>query len=149
MLDKQDDRHEKCRLMLSALMSDKSAKEAHDALSSAVSKDTATHDDICIGFMIAILTAGPPGSPEATEIASRYYRDLMLVARDGLQSVYKHMADLALDRYPKLVMGARQQLLWLTRLMHTITFTVNARKPYFSGFWTLKNVRFLDILKLA
>ncbi len=102
--------------MLSAIMSDKSPKEAHDALSSAVSKDPITHEEICIGFTIAILTAGPPGSPEANEIASRYYRDLILVARDGLQAVYKHMSDLALDRYPKLVMGARQQLLWLTRL---------------------------------
>ena len=116
MFDKQDDRHEKCRQLLSAIMSDKSPKEAHDALSSAVSKDPGTHEDICIGFMIAILTAGPAGSPECSEIASRYYRDLTLVARDGLLAVYKHMSDLALDRYPKLVMGARQQLLWLTRL---------------------------------
>lgn len=115
--DDWDDRHEKCRTMLSNIMADKSAKEAHDALSSAVSKDPITHEEICIGFTVAILTSGPPGTPEGNEMASRYYRDLSLVARDGLQCVYRHMADLALDRYPKLAMGAKQQLLWLTREM--------------------------------
>ena len=62
------------------------------------SKDLATHEEICIGFTIAILTSGPPGSPEGNEVAARYYRDLSLVARDGLQCVYRHMNDLALDR---------------------------------------------------
>ena len=115
--DEWEDRHERCRTMLASIMADKSPKEMHDALSSAVSKDPATHDDVCIGFTIAILTSGPPGSPECNETSSRFFRDLQLVARDGLQCVYRHLNDLALDRYPRLAYGAKQQLLWLTREM--------------------------------
>ena len=115
--DEWEDRHERCRSLLASVMADKSPKEMHDALLSTVSKDATSHEDICIGFIVAILTSGPPGSPDCTDVSSRLFRDLSLVARDGLQCVYRHMADLALDKYPKLVIGAKQQLLWLTREM--------------------------------
>jgi integrator complex subunit 3 len=115
--DEWEDRHERCRSMLASIMADKSPKEMHDALLSAVSKDPTSHEDICIGFTVAILTSGPPGTPECVEMSTRYFRDLMLVARDSLQCVYRHMVDLALDKYPKLLIGAKQQLLWLTREM--------------------------------
>ena len=113
--DEWEDRHERCRPMLASITADKSPKESHDALSSAVSKDPATHDDVCIGFTVAILTSNPSGSPECNETSSRFFRDLQLVTRDGLQCVYRHLHDLALDRFPKLVYNAKQQLLWLTR----------------------------------
>ena len=41
----------------------------------------------------------------------------MLVARDNFQSVHRHMAEWATDKFSKLVIGAKQQLLWLTREM--------------------------------
>jgi len=83
--DELDDKHNRCVQILHSILADKSAKEANDALTSAVSKDTKTHEDICVGFVVAILTSGPPGTPEGVEMATRYFRDLTLVNRDGLQ----------------------------------------------------------------
>ena len=115
--DEWEDRHERSRVMLASIMADKAPKEMHDALLSAVSRDQASHDDICLGFDVTILNCGPPGPQESNELTTRYFRDLMLVARDNFQSVHRHMAEWATDKFSKLVIGAKQQLLWLTREM--------------------------------
>jgi len=83
--DDLDERHERCFQMLTAIFADKSPKEANDALTNAVSKDQKTYEDFCIGFVVAILTAGVPGTDETIELSSKYFRDLQLVSRDGLQ----------------------------------------------------------------
>lgn len=58
---------------------DKSEKEANDALAAAAAKaDMKAHEDVCIGLVVAILATNE------VEKAQRYYRDLTLVARDGM-----------------------------------------------------------------
>lgn len=41
------------------LITDLSEKEAHDALTSAVCKDSKTHEDVCVGLVYMILTDQP------------------------------------------------------------------------------------------
>ena len=124
--DDLDDRHGRCHHLVVNLMAEKSDKEAHDALSSAVSKDPKTHEDVCIGFLVAILGHQPTGVNTAPgvngstvtidqELAARYYRDLTLVARDGLQCVLAHLTHLAIEKFPKMYPGVKQQLMWLIR----------------------------------
>ena len=123
--DDLDDRHARCYNLVMNLISEKSEKEAHDALSSAVSKDTKTHEEVCLGFVVGILIHQPTintvpginGSNGAVdqELPSRYYRDLTLVARDGLQCVLGHLTHLALEKYPKMQPTVKQQLMWLIR----------------------------------
>lgn len=60
----------------------KSEKEAHDVINQAVSKDQKTHEEVCLGFLVAILS---PQTSTDPELAARYHRDLTMVARDGLQ----------------------------------------------------------------
>ena len=114
ILDAKDDpyevRHDRCYNMVSNLITEKGEKEGNEALAAAVSKnDPKAHEDICVGLMVGIL-----GDAES---AGRYYRDLTLVARDGLQAACNHMTALVLEKYPKMLQGPKQQLLWLTREM--------------------------------
>lgn len=95
--DDLDERHERCFQMLTALFAEKSPKEANDALNTAVSKDQKTYEDFCIGFVVVILTAGPPGTDETNELCTKYFRDLQLVSRDGLQVIC------CCDRFLKLL----------------------------------------------
>ncbi|XP_059094410.1 integrator complex subunit 3-like [Tigriopus californicus] len=107
--DDLEERHDRCFALVQALVTDKTEKESNDALAGAVSKDPKTHEDICLGLMIGVLSDA--------ESAPRYFRDLTLVARDGLIAVYTHLTHLVLEKYPKLFPAAKQQLLWLTREM--------------------------------
>ena len=123
--DDLDDRHTRCYNLVMNLIGDKSEKEAHDALSSAVSKDPKTHEEVCLGFVVGILThqatinagSGINGSNGAAdqELPARYYRDLTLVARDGLQCVLGHLTHLATEKYLKMLPAVKQQLMWLIR----------------------------------
>jgi integrator complex subunit 3 len=64
---------------------------------------------VCLGLLVVILS-------EPKE-ASKSYRDLTLVTRDGLAIVLAHLNQLVLERYLKLNDTARSQLLWLLREM--------------------------------
>ena len=123
--DDLDERHSRCYNLVVNLMAEKSEKEAHDALSSAVSKDPKTHEEVCLGFLVGILAHQPsisaaPGINGTTgitdqELPARYYRDLTLVARDGLQCVLTHLTHLAIEKYPKMHPSVKQQFMWLIR----------------------------------
>ena len=109
MKDDLDDKHERCYNQLINLTSGKSPKEAFDALTSVVGKDSRAHDDICLGLVVGIL------STQEDQIALKHFRDLMLICRDGLANVLSHLTLLVLEKYPKLHPGSKQQLLWLSR----------------------------------
>ncbi len=107
--DEQDALHQRCFELVSALTADKGEKEAHEALAAAASKDPKTHEDICIGLLVGCL-----GDVEA---AARHFRDLTLVARDGMTIACNHLTHLVLEKYPRMVIHVKQQLLWLTKEM--------------------------------
>ncbi len=110
--DEVEERHDRCFSLVSSLTHDKTDKEANDALAAAVSGDGKGHEDVCVGLVVGVL-----GGSGDTESAVRHYRDLTLVARDGLQAACAHVAALVIDKYPRMLMQTRQQLLWLTREM--------------------------------
>lgn len=125
--DELDERHAHCHQLVSSLQADRSEKEAHEALLTAVSRDSKAHEDVCIGLLVSVLgshpSGDPGGSPTGTDAmggggdAGRYLRDLTLVSRDGLQCVVAYLGHLAAEKYPKLVLGAKQQVLWVTKEM--------------------------------
>ena len=82
-------------------------QEVNDALNVAVAKDKQSHEDICVGFLVSLLS-----EPDKSE---KYYRHLSFTARDGLQFVLNELTRLVLDKYLKLKDVARTQLLWLTK----------------------------------
>lgn len=91
---------------MQSLVADCSEKETHDALNTAVCKNP---EEVSIGLLASILSE--------PRTAAQRYRDLTLVARDGLACALANLASLVLERYPRLLEAARTQLLWLLREM--------------------------------
>jgi len=107
--DELEDKYERCYGQLQTIIQGKGDKECNDALNVAVAKDKQTHDDICVGFVVAILSE--------PEMAAKYYSHVIMVARDGQQFILSEITRLVLEKYLKLKEVARQQLLWMTKEM--------------------------------
>lgn len=78
----------------------------HDKLSQLVCKEK-QHEEISIGFLY-IMLSDPVLAPKS-------YRDLTLVARDGMNMVVSNLTMLVAEKYNKLTEIARRQLIWLLR----------------------------------
>ena len=112
--DDLDEKHERCYNLAMSCISGKSEKEAIDALTVTAAKDPRAHEDACHGLLVLILTSS--GNSEGSEFsASRCFRDLTLVSRDGLTSVLSHLTHLILEKYLKLLPHVKNQLIWLIR----------------------------------
>ncbi|CAG4944150.1 unnamed protein product [Parnassius apollo] len=104
--DEIEERYERAYVFFQSLVADCSEKEAHDALNNAVCKN---HEDVSLGMLMSILTE--------PHNATKCYRDLTLVTRDGLASVLNNLSNLILERYLKFQDTTRNQLLWLIKEM--------------------------------
>ncbi|XP_054715725.1 integrator complex subunit 3-like [Uloborus diversus] len=107
--DENDEKYERCHSLVLNLINGLSEKEAHDALSGVVCKNSQSHDDVNLGLLIAILT-------DPTN-ASRYYRDLTYLQRDGLTLVLNQLTQIILEKFNKLQETSRNQLIWLVKEM--------------------------------
>jgi len=107
--DDCEDKYERCYGLLKGLTEGKGERECNDALNTAVAKDTKSHEDVCIGFIIAILVE--------PDNASKHYRHLTLTAKDGLHFVLQELNRITLDKFLKLKESVRTQLLWFTKEM--------------------------------
>ena len=107
--DDLEERYERCYSNLQSIISGKGDRECNDALLSAVSKDPKSHEDICLGFIVAILTE--------PDNASKHYRHLVHSAKDGLQCVLQELTRIVADKYLKLKETVRQQIIWFIREM--------------------------------
>lgn len=99
-------RYERAYVYFQSIVADCSEKESHDALNNAVCKN---HEDVSLGMLMSILTE--------PHNASKCYRDLTLVTRDGLTCVLNNLSNLILERYLKFTDTTRNQLLWLIKEM--------------------------------
>lgn len=99
-------RYERAYNYFQSLVADCSEKEAHDALNNAVCKN---HEDVSLGMLMSILTE--------PHNATKCYRDLTLITRDGLTCVLNNLSNLILERYLKFHDTTRNQLLWLIKEM--------------------------------
>lgn len=104
--DDVEERYERAYNYVQSLVADCSEKEAHDALNNAVCKN---HEDVSLGMLMSIL-AEPHN-------ATKCYRDLTLITRDGLTCVLNNLSNLILERYLKFHDTTRNQLLWLIKEM--------------------------------
>lgn len=107
--DESEDKYERCFNTLQAIISGKGDRECNDALMLAVAKDTKSHEDVCTGFIIAILTE--------PDNAAKHYRHLAFIAKDGLNFVLAELTRLVLDKFLKLKDTVRNQVLWFTKEM--------------------------------
>lgn len=85
-----------------------SDKDAHDALNNALLKDKG-YEEVSFGLLVGILTE--------TQSASKCYRDLTLITRDGFGLVLNQLSQLVLERYLRFSDTAKSQLIWLVREM--------------------------------
>ncbi|KAL0821075.1 hypothetical protein ABMA28_005706 [Loxostege sticticalis] len=104
--DEIEERYERAYNYVQSLVADCSEKEAHDALNNAVCKN---HEDVSLGLLMSILTE--------PHNATKGYRDLTLITRDGLTCVLNNLSNLILERYLKFQDTTRNQLLWLIKEM--------------------------------
>ncbi|XP_072938323.1 integrator complex subunit 3 [Epargyreus clarus] len=104
--DEIEERYERAYIFFQSLVADCSEKEAHDALNNAVCKN---HEDVSLGMLMSILTE--------PHNATKCYRDLTLISRDGLTCVLNNLSNLILERYLKFHDTTRNQLLWLLKEM--------------------------------
>lgn len=107
--DEIEEKYERCFLNVQSIISGLSEKEVHDALNNTVAKDKAHEETVCLGLLTIILT-DPANSAKS-------YRDLTLIARDGLVLAQHHLTQLVAERWSRLTDGVRAQLLWLVREM--------------------------------
>ena len=107
--DESEDKYERCYAHLQTIIAGKGDRECNDAVLSAVSKDTKTHDEICLGFIVAILT-----EPDS---ASKHYRHLSFAAKDGLQQVMAELTKIVVDKYLKVKEQVRTQIIWFVKEM--------------------------------
>lgn len=104
--DEVEERYERAYNFFQTLVADSSEKEAHDALNNAVCKN---HEDVSLGMLMSILTE--------PHNATKCYRDLTLITRDGFSCVLNNLSNLILERYLKFQDTTRNQLLWLIKEM--------------------------------
>ncbi|KAJ0175157.1 hypothetical protein K1T71_009298 [Dendrolimus kikuchii] len=104
--DDVEERYERAYNFFQSLVADCSEKEAHDALNNAVCKN---HEDVSLGMLMSILTE--------PHNATKCYRDLTLVTRDGLTCVLNNLSNLILEKYLKFQDTTRNQLLWIIKEM--------------------------------
>ncbi|GBP60192.1 Integrator complex subunit 3 homolog [Eumeta japonica] len=104
--DEIEERYERAYKYLQTLIADCSEKEAHDALNNAICKNP---EDVSLGMLMSILTE--------PHNASKCYRDLTLITRDGLACVLNSLSNLILERYLRFQDTTRNQLLWLIKEM--------------------------------
>lgn len=102
------------------------------------------HEDVSLGMLMSILTE--------PQNASKCYRDLTLVTRDGLTCVLNNLSNLILERYLKFTDTTRNQLLWLIREMIKNAVTGvdsvcwNLMRYASGGDVTAKNIYLLESL---
>jgi integrator complex subunit 3 len=108
--DEFEDKYEKCYGLLKGLTEGKGDRECNDALNTAVAKDSKSHEDICTGFIVAILIE--------PENAAKHYRHLTLTAKDGLHFVLQELGRLVQEKFLKLKeTPVKAQVLWFTKEM--------------------------------
>ncbi|XP_037874354.1 integrator complex subunit 3 homolog isoform X2 [Bombyx mori] len=104
--DEVEERYERAYNYFQSLVADCTEKEAHDALNNAVCKN---HEEVSVGMLMSILTE--------PQNATKCYRDLTLITRDGLTCVLNNLSNLILERYLKFSDTTRNQLMWLIKEM--------------------------------
>lgn len=106
--DDIEEKYERSYNVLQTLITGLSEKEAQNALNIAVCKEK-SHEELSLGLLFSILTE--------PDNATKSYRDLMLITRDGLAIVLSNLSQLLMDRYVRLKDSVRSQVLWLVREM--------------------------------
>lgn len=93
---------------MQALTHGLSDKDAHDALNNALLKDKG-YEEVSFGLLVGILTE--------TQSASKHYRDLTLITRDGFGLILNQLSQLVLERYLRFTDTAKAQVTWIVREM--------------------------------
>ncbi|PIK34510.1 putative integrator complex subunit 3 [Apostichopus japonicus] len=86
-----------------------SEREAHDALTATVSRNMQQYEEITMGLMYVILTD--------PALASKAYRDLTFISRDGLALVWNRFSQMINERFAKMSDTTRKQVLWFAKEM--------------------------------
>lgn len=82
-------------------------KESHDTLTAMACKGVPQHEEVALGLLYTILTDA--------QSASKAYRDLLLVSRDGMALIWTRLNQIIIEKYTKLLEPIRTQVLWLAR----------------------------------
>ncbi|XP_037957894.1 integrator complex subunit 3 homolog isoform X2 [Teleopsis dalmanni] len=104
--DDLEERFDRAHTNIQQQINGLSDKEMHDILSQLVCKER-QHEEISIGFLGIMLTDPPK--------AQKTYRDMTLIARDGMNALVTHLTMLIAEKYSKLTEVARRQMIWLLR----------------------------------
>nr|KAG5691545.1 hypothetical protein BaRGS_012345 [Batillaria attramentaria] len=111
-------RMEKCNHLYLNIVKGLSDREANDALNAFVSKGNQQHDDIQMGMLYNILVE-PTLNAKVKSMPC--FRDMMLVARDGLTGVVNKTCQLVYDKWSRLSEPTRAQIIGIMQLMQVRT----------------------------
>ncbi|KAE8739628.1 hypothetical protein FOCC_FOCC014893 [Frankliniella occidentalis] len=106
-LENKDEFDEKCDRAykhVQNLIAGLSEKESNDVLNKAVSNNG--HDQVSLGLLVSILIDPP-------HLATKSFRDLMLIQRDGFGVVLVHLNRIMHECYLRLQDIVRTQAIWL------------------------------------
>lgn len=106
--DDLEEKLERSYQFLQSIISGLSDKDAHEALNRALSKEKG-YEDVSLGLLVSILS-----DPHS---ATKSYRDLTLITRDGFGLILVNLTQLVGERYLKFNDVVKSQLIWLVREM--------------------------------
>ncbi|KAK7115612.1 hypothetical protein V1264_001450 [Littorina saxatilis] len=105
--DPEEERMERANMIYQSIVKGLSDRDANDALNAFVSKGPAQHKDVQLGLLYNIL-AEP-------SLSAKCFQDMLLVSRDGFNTVVPVLVRLVTDKWLKLAETTRVQITWLTR----------------------------------
>ncbi|CAG9861044.1 unnamed protein product [Phyllotreta striolata] len=120
-----------------------SDKDAHEAINKALLKEKC-YEEVSFGLLVTILTE--------PQNASKSYRDLTLITRDGFGLILTNLSQLVLDRYLRFNEIVKQQLIWLLREMiknavtNVDTLVWNMMRHAAGGDVSPKNITLIESL---
>ncbi|CAG9815347.1 unnamed protein product [Phaedon cochleariae] len=106
--DDLEEKLERSYQFLQSTIGGLSDKDAHEALNKALLKEKG-YEEVSFGLLVTILTE--PSN------ATKSYRDLTLITRDGFGLIVTNLSQLVLDRYLRFNDVVKSQLIWLLREM--------------------------------
>ncbi|XP_059154214.1 integrator complex subunit 3-like isoform X2 [Physella acuta] len=105
--DELDEKLERCYNIILSLSGNGSEREINDALNGYVAKGNQQHDEVQMGLLYSIL-ADP-------KMQIKSFRELTLVARDGLTCLLTKINQIVYEKWLKLLDSTKTQMLWLCR----------------------------------
>ncbi|CAH1797938.1 unnamed protein product, partial [Owenia fusiformis] len=105
--DELDERLSRCYGIVNGMITGKTERETHDILNAYIARGAKQHEEVQHGLLYGALSD--------QKVAQRFYRDMTLVSRDGLNIAIGRINQLIHEKWLKLQDTGKTQILWVSK----------------------------------